>query len=332
MFDKWILHLASRTAHNIESLDISQPTIVLLGEASVDGVTKAWTSTRIGLVPSKPAKIEVPDIFFCLSDKNKAEGFLISFSPSLNISKTPISFVGPNLFFILLKILYWRLLSPSKYKTVSTICSKTRGPAIEPSLVTCPIKIRIEFVFFAAIINSFVLALTWDTVPGELSNWGKYIVWIESITNICLFPIELMVAAISDAFVTEANWILLSFKPSLSALIFIWDKLSSPEMYIHSSLSFDKLPTSCNNNVDLPIPGSPPIKVTDPGTNPPPITLSTSIKFDVILEWSYASFFKYSKRIVCPFDLDKIPDGFMFFSSSKVFHSLHCSHLPIHLR
>ena len=41
ILDKWILHLASRNAHNIESLEISQPTIVLLGEASVDGVTKA---------------------------------------------------------------------------------------------------------------------------------------------------------------------------------------------------------------------------------------------------------------------------------------------------
>ena len=102
-------------------------------------------------------------------------------------------------------------------------------------------------------------------------------------------------------------------------------------MYMHSCLSFDKLPTSCNNNVDFPIPGSPPIRVIDPGTNPPPITRSTSLKFDVILEWSYVSFFKYSKLIVCPYDLDKIPDGFVFFSSNKVFHSLHCSHLPIHL-
>ena len=55
-------------------------------------------------------------------------------------------------------------------------------------------------------------------------------------------------------------------------------------MYMHSCLSFDKLPTSCNNNVDFPIPGSPPIRVIDPGTNPPPITRSTSLKFDVILE------------------------------------------------
>ena len=35
----------------------------------------------------------------------------------------------------------------SKYKTVSTICSKTLGPAIFPSFVTCPIIIVVIFLF-----------------------------------------------------------------------------------------------------------------------------------------------------------------------------------------
>ena len=57
IFDKWILHLASKTALNIDSLAMSQPTIVLRGDGRVEGVTSACTSTKIGLVPSKPAKI-----------------------------------------------------------------------------------------------------------------------------------------------------------------------------------------------------------------------------------------------------------------------------------
>jgi hypothetical protein len=33
----------------------------------------------------------------------------------------------------------------------------------------------------------------------------------------------------------------------------------------------------CNNNVLLPIPGSPPNKISDPGTIPPPKTLLNSV-------------------------------------------------------
>ena len=47
---------------------------------------------------------------------------------------------------------------------------------------------------------------------------------------------------------------------------------------MHFSFSLVRFPTSCNNSVDFPIPGSPPIRVTEPGTNPPPITLSSSLK------------------------------------------------------
>ena len=106
MLDKCILHLDSKTALNIDNLAVSHPTIVLRGDARQDGITNACTSIKIGLVPSKPAKIALPDTFFCLSDKNSLEGFTISFKPLCSISKTPISLVGPNLFFILLNILY----------------------------------------------------------------------------------------------------------------------------------------------------------------------------------------------------------------------------------
>jgi prepilin-type N-terminal cleavage/methylation domain-containing protein len=35
--------------------------------------------------------------------------------------------------------------------------------------------------------------------------------------------------------------------------------------------------STCSNRVDLPIPGSPPIRMTDPGTIPPPKTRSSSV-------------------------------------------------------
>ena len=34
---------------------------------------------------------------------------------------------------------------------------------------------------------------------------------------------------------------------------------------------------TCNNNVDFPIPGSPPKSVTEPFTKPPPKTVSNSL-------------------------------------------------------
>src|SRR5699024_1146416 len=40
----------------------------------------------------------------------------------------------------------------------------------------------------------------------------------------------------------------------------------------------DNCPETCSNNVDLPIPGSPPINTKDPGTIPPPKTRFNSSK------------------------------------------------------
>ena len=43
------------------------------------------------------------------------------------------------------------------------------------------------------------------------------------------------------------------------------------------------LRASCRSNVDFPIPGSPPKRVTDPGTKPPPRTVSNSLSPDLNL-------------------------------------------------
>ena len=95
-----------------------------------------------------------------LSDINICEGFFICTIPSCLISNIPISFVEPNLFFTPLKILYEKYLSPSKYRTVSTICSKTLGPAILPSFVTCPIIIVVILCPLLILIILAVISLT----------------------------------------------------------------------------------------------------------------------------------------------------------------------------
>ena len=56
------------------------------------------------------------------------------------ISKTPTSFVEPKRFLSARSVRYVRSRSPSNCSTQSTRCSSTRGPASEPSFVTCPTR------------------------------------------------------------------------------------------------------------------------------------------------------------------------------------------------
>ena len=71
--------------------------------------------------------------------------------------------------------------SPSKQSTASTICSSIFGPAIEPSLFTCPTRITDTPSFLALPINAIADSRTCETLPGEEDEYGVYIVCIESI-------------------------------------------------------------------------------------------------------------------------------------------------------
>ena len=61
-------------------------------------------------------------------------------------------------------------LSPSKFKTTSTRCSKSLGPAIDPSFVTCPTKTKVIDLSFAILINAAAISHTWVTPPGAPST------------------------------------------------------------------------------------------------------------------------------------------------------------------
>src|SRR3989338_8232017 len=81
--------------------------------------------------------------------KNSSEWFSTSLIPASCISNMPASEIGPKRFLVVFKTLNKCCESPSKYKTVSTMCSKTLGPATVPSLVTCPTSITGIPVFLA---------------------------------------------------------------------------------------------------------------------------------------------------------------------------------------
>ena len=95
------------------------------------GATAVWTG-----VPSCVTVIHEPLTLSLWCDRNKADGLVTSFNPFSVMAKTPNSFTAPKRFFAARIILKLELGSPSKYRTVSTICSKTLGPAKVPSLVT----------------------------------------------------------------------------------------------------------------------------------------------------------------------------------------------------
>gem|GEM_PF-2066572 len=110
-------------------------------------VVRLSISTSIGLVHSRvilrldhTAQLE-----FSL-DINSIHGFVRSSSHTSVILKIAISQVEPNLFFRLLSILISSYLSHSKYKTVSTKCSKVLGQAKFQSFVTCHIITTVVLV------------------------------------------------------------------------------------------------------------------------------------------------------------------------------------------
>ena len=65
--------------------------------------------------------------------------------------------------------------------------------------------------------------------------------------------------------------------PTRRARIATWATDSSPLAYSTAAPARSAMPCSiCDKSVDLPIPGSPPSRTSDPGTTPPPSTRSSS--------------------------------------------------------
>ena len=105
----------------------------------------------------------------------------------------------------------------------------------------------------------------------------------------------------SEILVSEPNNTFVSDKLSLLARIRNCDIASSPEMYMTLFPCFENAAAACIRMVDLPIPGSPPSKIADPSTIPPPQTRSNS-SIPVILR-GFISVLpcKVVKSIICPF-------------------------------
>jgi len=122
-------------------------------------VVRLSVSTISGLVHSIVID-KLDQIVSSFEFTNSNHGFFKSVSHLSVILKIHISEVGPNLFFNALRILKLSYLSHSKYKTVSTICSRVFGHARFQSFVICPIINTAVFVVFANATNNSVIYFT----------------------------------------------------------------------------------------------------------------------------------------------------------------------------
>ena len=220
----------------------------------------------------------VPSGVASREERNNPLGSLTSRMPFAVCSKQPTSSVAPKRFFKPRSMRSEECLSPSKCKTTSTRCSRTRGPATFPSLVTCPTRITETPVVLARVVNAAVTARDWATPPGTPSTPGACIVCTESTTISVGFSLSTwwkMVSKLDSATSSKFS----SKAPVRSARKRTWPVDSSAVAY---STLFCPLfaraacAATSRSSVDLPTPGSPDSRTTEPGTKPLPRTRSSS--------------------------------------------------------
>ena len=146
--------------------------------------TSACTSAGSGRRPSITTVTAVPGTGGPPNRaRNSPDGSAIPTMPSSRSSKQPTSSAGPKRFFTPRTIRSVECLSPSNDSTTSTRCSSTRGPAIEPSLVTCPTSTTGSPRSLASPVSATVTARTWVTPPGAPSAVSVDMVCTESTTS-----------------------------------------------------------------------------------------------------------------------------------------------------
>ena len=193
--------------------------------------------------------------------------------PCSVISNSPSSLVVPKRCFTARTMRNECRRSPSNEMTVSTTCSSNRGPAMLPSLVTWPTKIIATLRALASCTSRNAHSRTWVTEPGADSTVSSAIVCTLSITTRVGFTLS-MAATMSPSDMADTSIVLEPLTPIRSARRRTCWALSSALTY---NATPDHAPTICSNNVDLPMPGSPLTKVTEPGTRPPSSTRSNSL-------------------------------------------------------
>src|SRR6266568_174834 len=212
------------------------------------------------------------------------------------------------------------------------MCSRVLGPAMPPPLVTCPTSSTAGPASLANRIKQAAHSRTCPTLPGAPSSSSVYVVWIES-SSTTRAPSAAAWCTIASSRVSPSTWMLPASSVSRSARRRSWSGDSSPETYSVGIPAVSSRAAHCIKRVDFPMPGSPPTRVTEPGTIPPPSTKSNSAR--PVFQRSTSTPPRAHRRMGGRPDaaeslLTARPPDRPTASSASVFHAPHASHRPAH--
>ena len=158
---------------------------------------------------------------------------------------------------------------------MSTRCSSARGPASAPSFVTWPTRTSAAPSALARATRLLAQPATCAIEPAGDPISGSLIAWMESTTTTSGARFA-MACSIAGSWVASTTKTPGTSAPRRPARRRTWCAASSaatrrqrwPDDAIDAN--------TCNSRVDLPVPGSPPRSVADPGSKPPESTRSSS--------------------------------------------------------
>ena len=191
------------------------------------------------------------------------------------MANRPISSVGPNRCLTTRSIRSAWCRSPVNSATVSTTCSRVLGPAREPSLVRWPTSTVARDRALASTTRRWADARTWPTEPGAPPSAARCTVWTESTmsrSGRSSSRWATMASTEASPASHRSSWT----APRRSARRRTWAADSSALTSSTRPPARTRAAANCRVRVDLPTPGSPPSRVTDPGTSPPPRARSAS--------------------------------------------------------
>ena len=158
---------------------------------------------------------------------------------------------------------------------MSTTCSSTRGPARPPSLVTWPMSTTAASRCLASCTRRWALSRTCTMEPGEDSSSGSATVWMESMTT-SPGPSSSSAARMPGSCVSDSSHSPLSERAQAAGPVAHLRRALLGRHVEPAAAAAARAAATCRARVDLPMPGSPPMSVTEPGTSPPPSTRSSS--------------------------------------------------------
>ena len=159
----------------------SSPCATRRGEPKRMRSTSACSSTSSGRRPSRVTVTMLPGAGAPERARKIADGLRTSRRPCSPMWKNASSPTEPKRFLVARTLRKRLEASLSKYSTVSTRCSSTRGPAMAPSLVTWPTMMTLTpRALGEAHQLRGAFACSWVMAPAAVPTEASCTVWMES--------------------------------------------------------------------------------------------------------------------------------------------------------